>query len=175
MKTGPMNMARVTLGALTAAGVWLAVGLLALMAVLVVSQVVARNLYDLGLPWADELARFCGIGLVFVTVPSLAARRLLVSVTMVPDMLGAGAQKVSAFVSDISTLACAGLFLWGFAEFLPKAGKFLTPAMQMPNTFYYSLALAGTVLLALVMAFRMAEWATGQAHDLHTDPTDIPQ
>ena len=46
----------------------LAILMLALMTVLVVGQVILRNLFDLGLPWADELARISNIALVFFVV-----------------------------------------------------------------------------------------------------------
>lgn len=75
-------------------GVTLGMGLLVLMAVLVVTQVAARNFYDLGLPWADELARFSGIGLVFLSVSCLAGRHVLVSVSMLPDASPPGARMV---------------------------------------------------------------------------------
>ncbi len=169
-----VNTGRACLARLTEVGVGLGMALLAVMATLVVVQVGARNLLDLGLPWADELARFCGIGMVFLSIPALASQRVLVSVTMVPDMLGRRAQMASAVISDLSVLVCAALLLWGFAEFLPRAGKFLTPALQLPNYFYYSLALIGTAVLAVVMAFRLIELLTGRLPEI-SDPVDIPQ
>ena len=48
--------------------------LLAAMSILIVAQVVGRNVFDLGMPWADELSRFCGVALVFLGVPLLALR-----------------------------------------------------------------------------------------------------
>lgn len=47
------------------------------------------------------------------------------------------------------------MLLLGLAEFLPKAGKFLTPAMHVPNWFYYSLALVGSLFLSLVALDRV--------------------
>lgn len=159
-------------------GVALGIGLLVLMAVLVVTQVVARNLLDLGLPWADELARFAGIGLVFLSVPCLAGRQVLVSVTMLPDAVGAGPRKVLRLIGDLATLGFAGLMLWSFAEFLPRAGKFLTPAMRVPNWVYYSLALTGCLFLCAVALHRVARTLrarppTSPYHDPRDD-TGLP-
>lgn len=136
-------------------GVYLGMALLCLMAGLVVLQVAARNVLDLGLPWADELARFSGIGLVFLAVPCLAGRHALVSVSMLPDATGPGVRRGLVLVADLALLAFAGLMLWSFAEFLPRAGKFLTPAIRMPNWAYYSLALTGTVFLAATASARV--------------------
>ncbi|MCO6383880.1 MAG: TRAP transporter small permease [Vannielia sp.] len=143
-------------------GVGLGLTLLALMAVLVVAQVAARNFLDIGLPWADELARFSGIGLVFLSVPALAGRQSLVAVTMLPDLLGGRAARLLQLLADIATLVFAALLLWSFAEFLPRAGKFLTPAMRVPNWFYYSLALTGSLFLALVALDRIAATLRGK-------------
>lgn len=153
--------------------------LLALMAGLVVLQVLARNFAATGLPWADELARFCGIGLVFLGVPALAGRGMMVSVTMLPDAVAPRARRWMVLAGDLATLAFAVLLLWSFAEFLPRAGKFLTPAMRLPNWVYYALALAGSLLLAAVAAQRViatlrnTEPAAGFTTE--SDPSQVPQ
>ena len=149
------------LSRLTHWGIGAGMVLLALMAGLVVLQVLARNLVDMGLPWADELARFCGIGLVFLGVPALAGRGVMVSVTMLPDAVPAAARRWMVLIADLATLAFAGLLLWSFAEFLPRAGKFLTPAMRLPNWVYYSLALAGSLMLFAVALQRIVATLRG--------------
>lgn len=146
-------------------GVVAGIFLLASIAVLVVIQVAARNFLDLGLPWADELARFSCIGLVFIATPCLAGRQLLVAVTMLPDALGPSARRWTTLIADMATLAFCGLMLWGFAQYLSRAGKFLTPAMGLPNWVYYSLALVGTVLLSAIALSRVLSTLSGEAPD----------
>lgn len=162
MAVGGVGRVSRALARLCQVGVGLGMALLALMAGLVVLQVAARNLVDMGLPWADELARFSGIGLVFLAVPALAGRQALVSVSILPDLAGPGAGRALTLIGDLATLAFAGLMLWSFAEFLPRAGKFLTPAMRMPNWAYYSLALTGSLFLAAVAATRIAGTFAGR-------------
>ncbi|MCY0096874.1 TRAP transporter small permease [Hoeflea ulvae] len=151
-KSGRAAMAR-----LADAGTAIGIAMLALMAALIAVQVVARNIFDLGLPWADELARFCCIGLVFLAIPALVLNHQMVAVTVVPDMLGGRARRSLHVAQELATLAFAGFTLWGFAAFLPRAGKFLTPAMGMPNWGYYAAALIGTVLIACAALFRIAD------------------
>ncbi len=146
---------RAILARLTDAGVWLGMALLAMMAVLIVLQVAARNFMDLGLPWADELARFSSIGMVFVAIPALAGRQVMVAVTMLPDMAKPKPRQFMILLADLATLAFAALMLWSFAEFLPRAGKFLTPALRVPNWVYYSLALTGSLFLCAVALHRV--------------------
>lgn len=157
------NQSRAILARLALGGLWMGAALLAAMAFLVVLQVAARNFADMGLPWADELARFCVIGLVFIGVPALAGRGALVSVTLLPEMLGETGQRTLRLFGDLATLTFCGLLLWGFAEFLPRAGKFLTPAMRVPNYVYYSLALLGSCFLCLVVLHRL--WTETQGRD----------
>lgn len=169
---------RAVLARLTRAGIVAGMALLALMTGLVVAQVAARNLFDAGLPWADELARFCGIGLVFLGVPFLAGRQLLVAVTIVPDALAPPARRLLVLLGDLATLAFAGLMLWSFAEFLPRAGGFLTPAMQVPNHVFYSLALLGSLALAAVALHRVVTALRRRdpsaAYDDALAETDVP-
>ncbi|MFV0359401.1 TRAP transporter small permease [Tropicimonas sp.] len=153
------------LSRLTGWGITAGMVLLALMAGLVVLQVLARNLAATGLPWADELARFCGIGLVFLGVPALAGRGVMVSVTVLPDAASPPARRRMVLVGDLATLAFAALLLWSFADFLPRAGKFLTPAMRAPNWVYYSLALTGSLLLAAVALKRVIAGLRGADPD----------
>jgi TRAP-type transport system small permease protein len=152
---------RAVMARLADAGVSVSIGMLALMAVMVAVQVVARNLFDLGLPWADELARFCSIGLVFLSIPSLVIRHQMVAVTIVPDMSGDLVRRAMHVTSELATLTFAGFTLWGFAAFLPRAGKFLTPAMGMPNWGYYAPALIGTVLIVFAAIFRISDILRG--------------
>ncbi|WP_417417720.1 TRAP transporter small permease [Hoeflea sp.] len=152
---------RAVMARLTDAGISVSIGMLALMAALVAVQVVARNMFDLGLPWADELARFCGIGLVFLSIPSLVIRHQMVAVTIVPDMMDSVSRRVLHVASELATLSFAGFTLWGFAAFLPRAGKFLTPAMGMPNWGYYAPALIGTVLIVFAAIFRISDIIRG--------------
>jgi TRAP-type C4-dicarboxylate transport system permease small subunit len=148
---------RAFLARLARFGVGFGMALLALIASLVVLQIAARNFFDAGLPWADELARFSCIALVFFAVPCLAGRQVLVAVSMLPDMIPPAPRRWLVLVADLATLGFAGLMIWSFAEFLPRAGKFLTPAMRVPNWVYYSFALAGCLLLAVIAALRVLD------------------
>jgi len=156
------DLGRVLSARLVEGGVRVGMALLALMAFLVVLQVIARNFLNVGLPWADELARFSGIGLVFLTVPALAGRGGMVSVTMLPDMARHGLRRWLILLADVATLAFCALLLWGFADFLPRAGKFLTPALRMPNWGYYGLALLGSLMLGAIAVFRVLETLRGR-------------
>lgn len=134
----------------------LAILLLALMSALVVGQVVGRNFFDVGMPWADELSRFCGVALVFLGVPLLALRGQHVAVDMVPTMLPAHARRIATFIVELMVLAFAAVSLWALWAFLSRAWKFATPTLGIPNWVYYAPAAVGFLLLLAVTIFRLA-------------------
>lgn len=150
-----------------------AVALLALMGVLVVTQVVARNGFDLGLPWADELARYCSISLVYLAMPLLALRGQHVAVDMLPQLLGGKFRILMAAATEVGiTLFCV-ITLFGMHAYLLRAGKFTTQAMGLSNWLFYAPSVVGIALFALIsllrlmdiLGFRYSE--NGQADGFH--------
>lgn len=133
----------------------LAVLLLLVIVAAVVAQVVARNLFDLGLPWADELARFAGIALVYLAVPHLLLQGQHIAVELLAGLLRGWPARLRAALSELAVLAFCGLTLFGFARFLARAARFATPVMGLPNLLFYLPALIGIALLALVALHRL--------------------
>lgn len=147
---------------LTQACLGVAMGLLVLIAVLIVTQVVARNLFDTGLPRVDEAARFAGIAMVYLAAPFLLLRGQHVAVTLLVDLLPRLGRRLCLVVGELATLGFCVLTLYGFYRFLLRAGRFATPAMGMPNLWFYMPALVGLVLLAVVAAYRLGLLAKGK-------------
>ncbi|MCV0395962.1 MAG: TRAP transporter small permease [Rhizobiaceae bacterium] len=140
----------------------LAMLLLALMCVLVVGQVIGRNLFDTGMPWADELSRFCGVAIVFLCVPLLALRGQHVAVDMVPMMLPERHRRRVALVVELLVLVFAALTLWALYAFLGRAWKFATPTLGIPNGVFYTPSIIGFALLAVVTVTRIAGLLSGR-------------
>ncbi|QDL93938.1 TRAP transporter small permease (plasmid) [Paroceanicella profunda] len=151
------------LGAVSTLGLWLGMGLLFLITALIVLQVVARNLFNLGLPWADEGARFCGIALVYLCVPWLALRGRHIAVDLVSARLTGGWRRGLMALTELAVLGFAGIVLHGFSAFLERAAKFATPAMGMPNSIFYAPAVAGFVMLGLIALARLLTLLAGGA------------
>ena len=136
--------------------------LLALMCALVVGQVIGRNLFDTGMPWADELSRFCGVAIVFLCIPLLALRGQHVAVDMVPMMLPDRYRRWVSLVVELLVLGFAGLALWALYAFLGRAWKFATPTLGIPNWVFYAPAIIGFALLAVVTMTRLAALLSGR-------------
>ncbi len=137
--------------------------LLVAMTALIVIQVVGRNVFNAGLPWAEELARYCGLGVVYLTVPLLLLHDKLIKVELLPARLGGGSKRALELVNELLVLAFCLVFLTGGWMFLKRAAQFSTAAMGIPNWLYYLPAAIGMVLLTLVAASRVVRLAKGGA------------
>ncbi|WP_102222640.1 TRAP transporter small permease [Acidimangrovimonas sediminis] len=143
-------LSRVTGGML-----WLALVMLLGLTALVILQVLARNLLDLGLPWADELSRWFGIALVFLAVPRLLLEERHIAMDLVPAMLPRAGQWALATLGRLALIGFAGVMLWALYRFLLRAGRFGTPALGIPNTLFYLPLVLGFALVALIAAWRL--------------------
>ena len=152
----PLSAARRLLSGVARAGLWLSVLLLVFIALLVSGQVLARNVFSLGLPWADELARWAGVSLVYLTIPHLLDRGQHIAVELLPDRLTGPARTITLSISELAVAGFAGISLFSFAGFLERAARFKTPAMGLPNLVFYMPAVIGIALLGLVALLRLA-------------------
>jgi TRAP-type C4-dicarboxylate transport system permease small subunit len=146
------------LGGLSRAMVAGAMSFLVAMAVLISLQVAMRNLFNMGLPWADELARFTGLAVVFFTVPLLQQKGKHIAVEMLNNRLRGLSKVLLRCVNEAAMLLFCILLLISFAEFFKRAAFFSTPAMGMPNWAFYSPALIGMVCCTLVTALRLVRF-----------------
>ncbi len=136
---------------------WIAVRLLILMTVLLIVQVGARNLLSVGLAWADELARYCGLGIVFLAAPMLLKLGSHVRVTMFVDFLPARYKAITeVFGHAMTTLFCIA-FLTSAYLFMVRAWRFETPAIGMPNLVFYLPALIGMAFFLLAALQQLAK------------------
>jgi TRAP-type C4-dicarboxylate transport system permease small subunit len=134
---------------------WVAMALLVGCTAAIMLEVFARGLFDLGLPGAGELARYAGLGLIFLTVPLLLAQDAHVKVDMLLKLTRGLPRRALEVFNELATLAFCVLFLVSCWWFMQRAGRFSTPALGMPNLWYYMPAIAGMLLTTLVALDRV--------------------
>lgn len=133
--------------------------LLAVMTAFIVIQVTARNVFALGLPWAEELARYAGLGVVYLAVPLLLLHDKHIKVDLLLARVRGGAAWALNLANELIVLGFAIVFLWGGWLFLKRAAHFSTAALGIPNWLYYLPAAIGMLLFALVAIQRvMRAW-----------------
>jgi TRAP-type C4-dicarboxylate transport system permease small subunit len=141
---------------------WAAMAMLVLTTVAIMVEVVARGLFNLGLPAAGELAKYAGLGLIFLTVPLLLARDEHVKVDMFFVRSRGLPRQVLALFNEGATLFFCVLFLVSCFWFMQRAARFSTPALSMPNVYYYLPAMAGMLLTTLVAVDRVLGTVLGR-------------
>ncbi len=118
-------------------------------------EVIARGVFHLGLPGVGEVARYAGLALIFLTVPLLLARDSHVKVDMFHRMTQGKAHRALSLFNELATLAFCVFFLVSCWWFMQRAARFSTPALNMPNIWYYAPAIAGMVLTSVVAVDRV--------------------
>jgi len=132
-----------------------AIAMLLVTTSLIVLQVFGRNLFLAGLPWADELARYGGLGIVYLAIPLLLLRDKHIAVDIISSRLRGRPRYVLQVLSEAIIVLFSGFFMVAGYEFLSRAGKFTTPALGMPNLVFYLPTAIGMVLFTAVSAQRM--------------------
>lgn len=128
----------------------IAIFMLLLTTGLIALQIIARNFFEKGLPWVDELARYGGLGIVFLAVPLLLLNNSHISVDLVSSRLKGRSARVLGVLSESIVLLFCVFFLVGGYEFLKSAGRFVTPAMRWPNLLFYLPAMVGILFFTIV-------------------------
>jgi TRAP-type C4-dicarboxylate transport system permease small subunit len=143
---------------------WALVGITALILV----QVVAREAFAAGLPWADELARYLGFCVIFLVIPILLANDEHVKVDLFLNMMPPRVRRLVAASNEVLTVVFCALFLYAGWLFMQRAWKFASPAIGIPNLVWYLPAMIGMTLL-LAVAIRRTIAAFG-----HDDGSGAP-
>lgn len=143
----------------------IAMVMLGVMTAMVLAQVVGRDLFGSGWAWADELARYAGLALVYLTIPILLHQDRHVAVDILSSRFhGRLARVLKVCTETLVVLFCA-LFMWGGWVFMRRAAHFSTPALGIPNWLFYLPAAIGLVLFSLVALQRLGCTLAG-----HTRP-----
>lgn len=158
---GPLARA---LAAACRAGEAVAIAMVMAVTALVMVQVLGRELFNDGVPWADELARWCGLGLIFLAVPRLLAHGGHVRVDLFVSWLPAGARRAIGVADEALCVVFCVLYLVSGWFFMQRAGRFSTPALGIPNLLFYLPATLGMATMALVAIDRTLAALRGKPH-----------
>ena len=110
------------------------------------AQILLRNLFSIGFPWADELSRFLHIALIFLTVPILYRERIIFKIDILIERLPASVQNVVGAFTSLACVAFSLVFLFSFVEFMRASWDVPTPALRMPNLFFFSSVFLGILM-----------------------------
>jgi len=144
--------------------------MLGFMTIFISLQVASRNFFNIGLPWADELARFTGLALVFFTIPLLQCRGKHIAVDLFTSRFTGLIKRGLDCLNEALVLTFFVLLIYSFFAFFKRAAFFSTPATGMPNWLFYAPALIGVVFCLLITALRLVRICSGK--EAHTETTN---
>ena len=136
--------------------------LLGAITILILAQIAARDVFGVGAPWAEELARYCGLSLVYLALPLLLLQNKHIHVDMLVNKLRGAPLRVVLVANEAFIVLFCAMFLWGGWAFMQRAAKFSTPAIGMPNWLYYLPAFVGMTVFTLVALLRLTRALRGQ-------------
>lgn len=139
-----------------------AMALLVVATAAIMVEILARGFFNVGLPGAGELARYAGLGVIFLVVPLLLAQDAHVKVDLFYLRSRGATRHALTVFNEVATLAFCVLFLVSCWWFMQRAARFSTPALGIPNLLYYLPAIAGMALTTLVAADRVVGLAQGR-------------
>lgn len=110
---------------------------------LIFAQIVLRNLFLIGLPWLDEMARFLHISLVFLTIPILLCEDAHIQIDFFSTRLSPRWKGLLQLLTLVLCVVFAGTFLYSDIDFMKSYWNVPSPAMNMPNIIFFGSALLG--------------------------------
>jgi TRAP-type C4-dicarboxylate transport system permease small subunit len=116
---------------------------------LIFGQIILRNIFSIGLPWLDEMARFLHIALVFLMVPVLLSEDGHIRIDFLSTRLKPHWQRWLQIVILTACVLFAGAFLVSDIEFMSSYWDVPSPAMSMPNIIFFGSAFVGMAGLLL--------------------------
>lgn len=131
------------------------IGVLILTAsIILFANVVARYVFNLGLPWAEELVRYQIVWMVFLGASVAARQGIHIGVDILikfsPPAIG---RVVDLAVHAIAVVFCAFVVFYG-AELIAQTRAFgqISPAMQVPMWLVQLAIPVGSALMGLRFA-----------------------
>lgn len=131
------------------------VALLAIVTIIVSSQVVARGVFNTSFTWTDELARLCLAWLTFVGAAVVMKRGSHIKVELITEALPAKARALLDLVIYISLGFFVCLLLWTGPEIIRSTHNVSMSALGWPTSL--------THLAPFVGAAAMLPYIVGKA------------
>jgi TRAP-type transport system small permease protein len=116
---------------------WVVILMMALMTVVVFSQVMARYFFNFSLSWTEEIARFAFVWLSFMGAAILVRRDEHIRVTMLVDALPTPVWAITRTLEYAGILTCLYFFVSGGLSLTEAEWSQLAPATQIPMGWIY--------------------------------------
>lgn len=156
-----------------AANRWALIALLAVMAVIIFTNVALRYLTNQSLEWAEEVARHMMIWLTFLGCGPVLRYGGHIAVENLQDALPRALAVAMRAVVATLLMAFFGFMIWYGWLYMERTQYQLTAATQIPFAYVYSAMLFGGVLLVVHWLMVVRDYVLRRefASDAHFDAT----
>ena len=132
------------------------------ISIVIMGQILLRNLFSIGFPWADELSRLLHIALIFLMVPILYRERALFKIDLFVKRLPMAAQIGFRFFSIAVCIGFCIFFMISFTAFMRGSWDVPSPALRMPNLVFFGSIFIGIAGLLVVSIERLIHEINGR-------------
>jgi TRAP-type C4-dicarboxylate transport system permease small subunit len=123
--------------------------LLAIVVVIVLTQVLGRYILRISLSWPEELARYVLVWLMFFGVAAAAATRSQIVVDTLLELVSPRVRRGLEGIAALAGLAAIGLLVWTSQPLFGPASRSTSPATGIPSFWIYLAIPVGGALLGL--------------------------
>jgi TRAP-type transport system small permease protein len=131
--------------------------LVAVMALAIFLQVLARYVFDYPLSWPEELGRFLFAWIVFLGIVPVIRADEMPALDLVYRWLPEKAGHVLKLIVSVVILGFLVIMLKGGFELMARQTAQISVALEVPMAVVYSAIPFGTLLMCLLMIFKVVE------------------
>jgi TRAP-type C4-dicarboxylate transport system permease small subunit len=143
--------------------------LLAGLIVLASAQIVLRNVFSIGLAWADGSVRLAVLWIALLGAVAAARECRHIAIDVLARTLPAAARRTAAIVTALFTAAVCGLLAWHSARFVRESREFGDVLLDHWPAWIFQLIMPiGFTLIGLRYLLRAGDLTRGG--DLDTRP-----
>ena len=147
---------------------WIVLATLVVMVLSTFLQVICRYVFAFSLPWADELARFCLVWMVFVGMVIAFVRGQQVTVDLLLDWYRGRFRLIAMTLIDLAGALLFGVLLYGGVKLMLLTGNQMTSGIGISKAFVYAALPLGAILMLVEFARRIVRRFAG--HELAEPP-----
>jgi TRAP-type C4-dicarboxylate transport system permease small subunit len=149
----------------------LLIAALALMVILVFSNVVLRYGFNLGITFSEEVSRFLFIWVVFLGAVLTLRDNAHLGVHMLTKKLPLAGKKVCKFVSDVATLACCVLITVGGWQMVRLEFTNIAPISGIPLGVVFTAILVCSIGMGVLLVGSIWRLLTGRMSAQELSPS----
>jgi TRAP-type C4-dicarboxylate transport system permease small subunit len=122
------------------------------MGILVFSNVLLRYFLNFSITWADEIARFLFIWVIFLGAVGALKENNHLGFTTLVEKSPKIPKTIMYCVSELLMLGCMVLLLWGTIKMSLLSTKTYAPATGIPLTVMYLVGIISSLAMSMIVA-----------------------